>query len=340
MSFLEYQKENPEFLNNYLKYIRYISFGAETSVDGEYFDLRTYFRYVKLINSDENIIYNITPEEFRKVEIKDVTLSQISNIDRNTINEFIAFLHYTLKNGVKARNRKLYSLRKFYEYLSTNNFIAYNPTAGTRSAKIEKRQPKYLNLEESKKILAISISSDKEFKIRNYAITCLFLNCSIRLSELVGIDLTDFKLDEKTLKVHGKGNVERIIYLDDAACEAIEEYLKVRPQLPKTNKDYKALFISKLNKRISKRTVQHIIEEELYNTFEEKREGFHTHTLRHTSATLMYNENNTDIFVIKKILGHRSIAATEIYTHISSKKLKEIMENCTISSILSKKEEL
>lgn len=339
MSFLEYQKKNPEFLNNYLKYIRYISFGAETSVDGEYFDLRTYFRYVKLINSDENIIYNITPEEFRKVEIKDVTLSQISNIRRNTITDFIYFLNYTLNNGAKARNRKLYSIKKFYEYLATNNFIAHNPTTGVRSAAVEKRQPKYLNLQESKKLLSVSINSNKEFKIRNYAITCLFLNCSIRLSELVGIDLTDFKLDEGTLKVKGKGNIERIIYLDDAAREAIEEYLKVRPELPKENKDHKALFISKQNKRISKRTVQHIIVNELYDTFEEKKDGFHTHTLRHSSATLMYNENDTDIFVIQKILGHRSIASTEIYTHVSSRKMKDIMENCTISSILAKKKE-
>lgn len=340
MSFLEYQKQNPEFLNNYLKYNRYISFGAETTVDEEYLDLRTYFRYVKLINSDENTINNITPEKFKKLEIKDVTLNDINNITPTTINDFIYFLRYTLNNEAKTRNRKLSSIKKFYEYLATNNLITYNPTLGIRSASIEKRQPKYLNLNESKKLLSVTINSNCTFKIRNYAITCLFLNCSIRLSELVGINITDFKLDEKTLKVKGKGNIERIIYLNDASCEAIEEYLKVRPKLQRENIDYKALFISRYNRRISKRTVQYIIEEELYNTFDEKRKGFHTHTLRHSSATLMYNENDTDIFVIKKILGHRSIAATEIYTHVSSKKMKNIMENCTISSILNKKEDL
>lgn len=339
MSFLEYQNKNPEFLNNYLKYNRYISFEAQTTVDGEYFDLRTYFRYIKLINFNDDIRYSMSAEDFRKLEIKDVTLEQVSNIKPTTINDFTYFLRYTLDNGAKARNRKLSSVKKFYEYLANNNFITYNPTANSKSARIEKRQPKYLNLQESKKMLSVSINSDCEFKIRNYAITCLFLNCSIRLAELIGIDLVDIKLDEKTLKVKGKGNVERIIYLDDAACEAISEYLKVRPNLPKTNIDCKALFISKHNKRISRRTVQHIIENELYATFGEKREGFHTHTLRHSSATLMYNENDTNIFILKKILGHKSIAATEIYTHVSSKKMKDIMENCTISSILAKKEE-
>lgn len=337
MSFLEYQKQNPEFLNNYLKYNRYISFGAATTVDEEYFDLRTYFRYIKLIHYDENIINNITVEEFRKIEIKDVSLNDISNVMQSTINNFIYFLHYTLDNCPKTRNRKLTSIKKFYEYLSNNNLITYNPTLGVSSSTVEKRQPKYMNLSESKRMLSKTINSNQRFKIRNYTITCLFLNCSIRLSELVHINLTDFKLDEKTLKIKGKGNIERIIYLNDATCEAIEEYIKVRPKLTKENPDYKAFFISEQNKRISKRSVQNIIDQGIYMTFEEKRPGFHTHTLRHTSATLMYNENDTDIFVIKRILGHKSIAATEIYTHVSGKKMKEIMENCTISSILEKR---
>lgn len=340
MSFLEHQKQNPEFLNNYLKYNRYISFCSDSTVDEEYFDLRTFFRYIKLIKSDENTINNITAKEFKKIEIADITIDDVSKVTQNTINNFLCFLSYTLDNCAKTRNKKLASIKKLYKYLLTNNFITYNPTSTVRTAKIEKRQPKYLNLSESKLILSKTINSNQKFKIRNYLITCLFLNCSIRLSELIKIDLTDFKLDERTLKIKGKGNVERIIYLNDSTCEALEEYLKIRPKLTKENPYYNALFISNQNKRISKRSVQNIIEQGLYMTFEEKRTGFHTHTLRHTSATLLYNENNTDIFVIKRILGHKSITATEIYTHISSEKMKAIMENCTISSILEKKEEI
>lgn len=211
---------------------------------------------------------------------------------------------------------------------------------GMKSATVEKRVAKHLNLNESKKLLSTALNSDQRYKIRNYTITCLFLNCCLRLSKLIQIDLTDLKLDERTLKVHGKGNMERIVYLNDAVLEALTEYLKVRPSLGKDNIDYNALFISSRNKRISKRAVQSIIKEELNMTFDEAKDGLHTHTLRHTGATLMYNENDTNILVLKKVLGHKSIAATEVYTHVDPKKLKDIMENCAISSLLERKEEV
>lgn len=334
MCFLKYQRQNPEFLNNYLKYNRYIAFNSEKTVDECYFDLRTFLRYIKITNVGD--INNISIEEFRNVEIKDIKIEDINKVTQNIITDFLFFLRYTLDNCPKARNKKLSSIKSFFEYLTINNLVSYNPTQNIKTATIEKRVPKHLNLDESKTLLSKTINSNKRFKIRNYAIICLFLNCSIRLSELVMININDFKLDERTLKVKGKGNCERIIYLNDATCEVIEEYLKVRPTLKKDNVDYKALFLSERNKRISTRMVQTIIEDGLYMTFNEKRKGFYTHTLRHTSATLMYNENNTNIFVIKKILGHKTISATEIYTHISEKKIKEIMEKYTISSILEK----
>ena len=183
---------------------------------------------------------------------------------------------------------------------------------GMKSTTVEKRVAKHLNLNESKKLLSTALNSDQRYKIRNYTITCLFLNCCLRLSELIQIDLTDLKLDERTLKVYGKGNIERIVYLNDAVLEALTEYLKVRPSLGKDNIDYNALFISSRNKRISKKAVQSIIKEELNMTFGEAKNGLHTHTLRHTGATLMYNENDTNILVLKKVLGHKSIAANVI----------------------------
>lgn len=339
MSFMDYQYMNPEFLNNYLKYKRYIEYYAQSTIDEAYYDLRTYFRYLKLKNDEILNIDTITIEEFKLIQIKDITLDDIRTTNPKMIEEFIYFLRYTLENDVKTRNRKLASIKKFYEYLANNNMISYNPTLSIKSARVGKKQPKYLNLEESKKLLSQTISSNQRFKIRNYAITCLFLNCGIRASELVNIDLTDFKLDEMTLKIKGKGNKERMLYLNKATLEAITEYLKIRPDLKRNNVDYNALFISKQNKRISKRNVQEIIVQELTTLFNENPKGYHTHTLRHSLATLLYDENNTDIMVIKKILGHESLSATEVYTHISNSKMKEIMENCTISSILEKREE-
>ncbi len=340
MSFLKYQNQNPEFLNNFLKYKRYIEFSAETTADEMYFDLRTLFRYIKLYLYDENKLTTITKKEFKKINIDDVTINDLNKIKQFDLEKYIIFLNNTLENSAKTRNRKLASAKCFFKYLETNNLIGTNPTIRINSAQVEKRIPKYLDLNESKMLLSVTINSEQKYKIRNYAMTCIFLNCSIRLSELTKIDLTDFKLDdsEQTLKIHGKGNKERLLYLDSAVCEAIKSYMDVRPKLGKNNKDYNALFLSSRNKRISNRTVETIIKENLIKILDEdkNKRDYRTHTLRHTGATLLYNENDIDIYVLKNILGHECLESTQIYTHVSDKKLKYIMENCTISSILER----
>lgn len=335
MSFLEYQKQSPEFLNNYLKYKRYIDFSAQTSIDETFFDLRTLFRYIKLYLYDKTRLTTISKEEFKDVEIIDVTIEDLEKMSQIDLQNYLFFLDSTLENINKTRNRKLASMKRLYEYLETNNLIKVNPTKWMDSATVEKRQPKHLDLKESKQLLANVINSDCRYKIRNYAIVCVFLNCSLRLSELVGINLTDLKIDnsEQTLKVTGKGNKQRIIYLNSAVCEAINAYLEVRPKLDKSNKDYNALFLSSREKRISKRSVQNIIKLKLIELLEaEEKESkkYHTHTLRHSSATLLYNEADADIFVLKRILGHESLAATQVYTHVSDKKLRELMLNFNI----------
>ena len=335
MSFLKYQKQSPEFLSNYLKYKRYIDFGAQTTTDETFFDLRTLFRYVKLYLYDKNKLVNITKEEFKKIDITDVTIEDLEKMNQNDLQNYLFFLDSTLENVSKTRNRKLASMKRLYEYLETNNLINVNPTKWMQSATIEKRQPKYLDLKESKQLLANTINSDSRYKIRNYAIICIFLNCSLRLSELVGINLSDLKIDnsEQSLRVTGKGNKQRILYLNNAVCEAINTYLKVRPALDKSNKDYNALFLSSREKRISQRSVQDIIKSELKELMESKGKEsakYHTHTLRHSCATLLYNEANVDIFVLKRILGHESLVATEVYTHVSDKKLRELMQNFNI----------
>lgn len=335
MSFLEYQKQSPEFLNNYLKYKRYIECGAQTTADETFFDLRTLFRYIKLYLYDRTRLDTITKEEFKNIDIKDITINDLAKMKQTDLQNYIFFLDSTLENISKTRNRKLASAKRLYEYLETNNFISVNPTKWMESATVEKRHPKYLDLKESKQLLSNTINSDSRYKIRDYAIICLFLNCSLRLSELVGINLTDLKIDssEQTLKVTGKGNKQRIIYLNAAVCEAINAYLEVRPKLDKSNKDYNALFISSRQKRISNRSVQNITKTkllELLDAIEKESQKYHTHTLRHSGATLLYNEANADIFVLKLILGHSSLEATQLYTHVSDKKLKELMQNFNI----------
>lgn len=335
MSFLNCQKEIPDFLTFYLKYTRFIGGAADTTTEESFNDLKTYFRYLKL--SKENI--EITRERLKETPINDMTPEDFQNVSKQDIDKFLYFLKYDLDNSPKTRNRKLATLKKFFEYMYNNNYITNNPTKFLKSASVGKRLPKYLNLDESKTLLSKTAKNEDRNKIRNYAIVCMFLNCCLRLSELVEINLTDIKLDDRTLKINGKGNKERITYLDDAVIEAIKNYLEIRPTLDKTDINHNALFLSERKKRISRRNVQVIIENELKKAFQENKANLHTHSLRHTGATLLYNECDISILIIQKILGHKQLSSTEIYTHVSDKKLKEIMQNCAISSILEKMEE-
>lgn len=335
MSFLKYEKYNPIYLNNFLKYARYISGNAETTVNEMYGDIKLFLEYVKLRNSN---CKDITEEKLKEAEINDIGITDLQKINSFFINDYLFFLRNSLANTPETRNRKLASLKRFFKYLYSNNYININPTQNIKSAQIKKRVPKYLNLDDSKKILASTITSNQRNNIRNYAIICLFLNCCLRLSELVGLNLTDIKLDEKTIKIRGKGDKERILYLNDATIESIEEYLKVRTTLPKENYNYNALFLSEQKKRISRRCVQHIVTETITNTIDELSSELHTHSLRHTGATLMYNECNVSILIIQKILGHSHLSSTEIYTHVSNKNLKEIVEKYGVSSILENME--
>ena len=293
MSFLNKQKESPEFLNNFLKYKRYIESGAQTTTDETYYDLKTLFRFVKLFLYDNKKVETITREEFKEIQIIDVTIEDLSKIRKTDLNDYMFFLANRLENDSRTRNRKLASAKRLYEYLEVNNLIQSNPTLNMECARTNKRLPVHLSLSQSKQLLSNTINSDVRYRIRNYAITCIFLNCGLRLSELVGINLSDLKIDssEKTVRIHGKGNKERILYLDDAVCEAIETYLEVRPQIGKDNIDYNALFLSSRNKRISQRAVQVIIKNELNELFkdadEREKKKYHTHSLRHTSPTLL-----------------------------------------------------
>ena len=241
----------------------------------------------------------------------------------------------------KASEIALNNSNKHIEYLSNlRNYYISQVQSKVQGAVFngpkEKRLPVHLTLNQSKQLLSNVINSDVRNKVRNYAIVCIFLNCGLRLSELVGINLSDLKIDnsEKTIRIRGKGSKERILYLDEAVCEAIELYLEVRPKLGKDNPDYNALFISSRNKRLSQRAVQVLIKAAFNELFEDADENekkkYHTHTLRHTSPTLLYEENDVNIFVLKKILGHESLEATQIYTHVSNKKLKELMLNFNI----------
>ena len=170
---------------------------------------------------------------------------------------------------------------------------------------------------------------DGENAERNYCIITLFLNCGMRLSELVGLNFSDINMETRTMRLLGKGDKERIIYINDACVQSLLNYFSVRPA---SSKEQNAIFISKRLTRISKRRVQQIVEDSLFAAGLEN-QGITTHKLRHTAATLMYQHGNVDTLVLKEILGHKSISTTEIYTHLSSENLKKASESSPLSSV-------
>ena len=210
-----------------------------------------------------------------------------------------------------------------------------NPAQNLETPKLEKRMPKYLSLEQSQKLLKVADNTDNRNYKRDFAITTLFLNCGMRLSELVGINIRDIDFDENKMTVIGKGNKERVIYLNKSCINAIKDYLSSRPAPTLIKHDSKnsekALFLSEQKKRISNRTVQIIIAKELEAAGLDTKK-ISVHKLRHTAATLMYQYGNVDIRALQELLGHESIVTTEIYTHVSNEQVREAIEKNPLNS--------
>lgn len=311
----------PGELKDFLFYMLTIKGRSERTVDAYYIDLRTFLRYIKILKLGE------ASHEFSDISISDITIDTIRNI---TLSDVYSYLNFTLSersNNAKTRSRKVSSIRSFFKYLELNaKLITENPVKNLEVPSSKKALPKYLSLEESVDLIS---SIETPFTSRDYCIIVLFLNCGMRLSELVGINITDIKDD--TLKLLGKGNKERIVYLNDACIFAIEEYLKDRPK-PKTITDKGALFLNRNGRRISQRRVQQIVGECLKSAGLAGR-GYSPHKLRHTAATLMYQHGDVDIRVLKEILGHENLATTEIYTHVANVQIENAVKKSPLSKI-------
>jgi len=311
-------------LQQFLGYLGTIKGKSPKTVDEYYLDLRTFFRFFK---SDRKLVPS-EDTEFLEISIDDITLEQIGSVTLSDVYRYMNFLQNTRKNGAAARSRKVSSLRTFFKYLTvTTGMLKENPILQLETPKIKKSLPKYLTLEQSKQLLS---EPEGIYRERDFCMITLFLNCGIRLSELVGINLSDIRRsgEERSMRVVGKGNKERVVYLNDACLAAIDEYLRVRPRDLRQDRD--ALFISKQNKRISNKTVQYIIKKYLS---EAGLEQYSTHKLRHTAATLMYQYGHVDVRVLKEILGHENLATTEIYTHLSNQQMQEAIESNPLAEI-------
>ncbi|HEX2927025.1 MAG TPA: tyrosine recombinase XerC [Ruminiclostridium sp.] len=317
-----YDFEMPAVLRDFLNYLQTIKGKSVNTIQVYFYDLRIFFRFLKIHRNKVD-----TKTEFDEIQINDVDVPLLKTVTLSDLYSYMSFVSNKRDNTSHARARKVASLKSFFNYLSTKaKLLDSNPTTELESPKILKRLPRYLNFDESKKLLSSVNEVNDEYAARDYAIITIFLNCGIRLSELVGINLHNIK--DNTLTVFGKGGKERSIPLNNACLQAIGAYLKVRPV--NGLKDKNALFISKRKQRISKESVQKIVKKYIREAGLDP-QRYSTHKLRHTAATLMYKYGNVDIRALQEILGHESIATTEIYTHLDQQQLKEAVNKHPLS---------
>lgn len=313
---------------NYLKSIR----GLSTTTIKEYsYDLEVFFEYqiIRNIYYGDRALYE---KEFKDENINKIINSEfLGGLNITDFYSYLSYLDNEKNDNPTTRSRKISAIKSFYNYLYQEiEVIDKNITVKLKNPKISKRQPVYLTLDETEKLLSIVSTEKNDFlRARDLAIIFTFLTTGMRLSELVSINVNDIENDH--FSIIGKGNKERTIYLTENALKLIHNYLMVRNEYLK-DKYVEALFISTRKKRISNRTVQATIDKYL------EKAGFDTsvystHKLRHTAATLMYRYGNVDIRALKDILGHTNISTTQIYTHLEDEDLKNAINKNPLSGM-------
>ncbi len=327
-------KSFPSILREYAGYVGNIKGNSEKTVCEYLLDLRTFFRYMKVKDN----AYDMTRDDFEKIGIKDLALEDVGKVTSSHIMEFLIFLQHTRDNRTAARTRKISALRSFFHYVcEKKHYIENNPTRDIDAPKKGKTLPKFMSLEDCILLLE-TVRADTESKTveRDYSIIVLFLNTGMRLSELVGLNLESFNSDLTTVKVLGKGNKERMIYLNHAAQSAVKSYLKIRLDPRFITTSDKAFFLSTRQQRISGKTVQWMIYKYLDMAGLGDR-GLSVHKLRHTAATLMYQSGKVDIRVLKDVLGHEQLNTTQIYTHLTSSNLEQAVDSNPLSDVIIKR---
>lgn len=312
----------PQSVVDFLRYLDVVQNKSSNTVVSYALDLRMFLRFTYIYKGS---VDKKTP--FDQIDISSVTLDYISSLTLDDAYAFLGYCKNTLGNSARSRARRTVSIRRFFDFLyGKKKLIPANPMDELDSPKLEKNLPKFLTLDQSVTLLDCV---DGKFKERDYAILVLFLNCGMRLSELVGLDVNDIHSDD-TMTVTGKGSKQRTVYLNEASKNAVEAWLLVRPR--DGNIDKNALFISARGNRISPKSVQHIV----YSALDKaglSGKGFSVHKLRHTAATLMYRYGNVDILALKEILGHENVGTTQIYTHISNDQLRSAVDSNPLAKV-------
>ena len=320
LSFLNqnYLYSLPQTVIQFIYYQSNVKNKSELTLNEYCLDLRLFLRFL------------VISEKSNKFSEKEIDNTDITGLENNfykniTLNDAYRFLSYCKEhrnNKERSRARKASAIRTFFKYLKINGIINDNPMINLDSPKLKKSLPKYLTVDQAKLLLSCV---DGKNKARDYCILVLFLNCGMRLSELVSINYTEIKYDSSSASVviTGKGNKQRTVYFNNACVSAIKAYLAVRPSDAVVDKN--ALFLSNRKTRISIKTVQHLVEVYLDKAGLSGM-GFSVHKLRHTAATLMYQTGKVDVLELKELLGHENLNTTQIYTHLEDEKLKKAVD--------------
>ena len=314
----------PDYLREFLVYMETIKNRSPKTVDGYYVELRSFIRYLMLKN-------NLVPKdtEYPEIDISGAGFDLIKNATKLDAMEFLSEFKSEHDNHDKARSRKVSAIRSFYKYLTVSSGkLLENPMLNLETPKLKKTLPRYLTLEQALELLT---HIETNFTERDFCIITLFLNCGMRLSELCGINLSD--IHDNRLKLLGKGNKERVVYLNNSCLNAINNYLAVLNSGTKIKRaDKDALFLNRSGKRIGARSVELIVEKCLKQAGLDGM-GISPHKLRHTAATLLYQDAGVDIRVLKELLGHESLSTTEIYTHVSNKQIEEASKKSPLGNV-------
>ena len=332
---INYQTDAPDILREFLAYHETVKAHSKRTVDEYFLDLRNFFRYLKQVRNPA--LKDLALDE---ISIMDVDLDFVASVTLTDIYAYLTYLsrdrvqHHNSPNSeyglsASSRARKIATIRSFYNYLTNKkHLLRENPVKDIDSPKLRKTLPKYLTLDQSTELLD---SVDGKNQERDYCILTLFLNCGLRISELVGLNLND--ISEDTLRVLGKGNKVRILYLNDACQDALNSYLAVRR--PITGRDANALFLSSRNERVSRSTVHAMVKKRLTAAGIDSSE-YSSHKLRHTAATLML-QNGVDVRAVQEVLGHDHLNTTEIYTHVDNEGLRVAAKANPLSKVKKKK---
>lgn len=316
----DYRTEAPPILRDFLSYHETIKAHSRRTVDEYFLDLRNFFRYLKQMRDPS--LRNL---ELNEISILDVDLDFVKSVTLTDIYGYMTYLsrdrvlhqnsrHSEYGLNTASRARKIATIRSFYNYLTSKaHLIEKNPVKDMDSPKLKKDLPRYLTLDESVQLLS---SVDGKNQERDYAILTLFLNCGLRISELCGLNLQD--IQDESLRVLGKGNKVRIVYLNEACMGALHDWLAVRR--PITGRDQNALFLSSRNERVSRSTVHALVKKHISAAGLDSTK-YSSHKLRHTAATLML-QNGVDVRAVQEVLGHDHLSTTEIYTHIDNEALR------------------